>query len=106
MDTNVWAMDTDVPVEDNTIVIDGLKHQDPTDGAAMVPFSEPTTSPKKVRSPVKKVASPRTGMATQNPCVGKAPEKYASSMKGNKYAVALTQPTSLLYVSKDALCMA
>jgi hypothetical protein len=26
-------------------------------------------------------------------------------MKGNKYAVALTQPTLLLHCSKDALCM-
>jgi hypothetical protein len=63
MDTNVWAMDTNVPVEDNYIAIHGLEQQDPTEGAAVVPMAEPTTSPKKVRSPVKRVASPRTGIA-------------------------------------------
>jgi hypothetical protein len=63
MDTNAWAMDTNIPVEDNAIPMDGLKQQDPTEGAAAVPTAEPTTSPKKVKSPVKKVASPKTGMA-------------------------------------------
>ncbi len=90
MDTNTWAMDTNVPVKDNAIVIDGLKQQDPTNGAAALPTAEPTTSPKKVRSPVKKVESPKTGMAAQNSWVRKAHEKYTPSMKGNKYAVALT----------------
>jgi hypothetical protein len=42
----------------------------------------------KVKSPVKKVASPKTGMAAQNSWVRKAPEKYVPSMKGNKYAIA------------------
>jgi hypothetical protein len=66
MDTNAWAMDTNVPVDNNAIAIDGLEEQDPTEGAAAVPAAEPTTIPKKVRSPVKKVASPKTGMAAQN----------------------------------------
>ncbi len=34
------------------------------------------------------------------------PEKYVPSMKGNKYAIVLTQITSLLHGSKDALCIA
>jgi hypothetical protein len=63
MDTNVWAMDTNVPVDSNAIVIDGLEHQDPTEVASTVPTAEPTTNPKKVKSPVKKIASPKTGMA-------------------------------------------
>jgi hypothetical protein len=63
MDTNAWAMNTDVPVDNNDIAIDGPKQQDPTVGAAVVPRAEPTTSPKKVKSPVKKAASPKTGMA-------------------------------------------
>jgi hypothetical protein len=105
MDTNAWAMDTDVPVDNNDIMIDGLKQQDPTEGAS-VPIAEPTTIPKKVKSPVKKVASPKTGMASQKSCARKAPKKDVPSMKGNKYAIALTQITMLLQGSKDALCMA
>jgi hypothetical protein len=56
-------MDTNVPVDDNSIAIDDLKQQGPTDVNTAVPFAEPTTSPKKVKSPVKKVASPKMGMA-------------------------------------------
>ncbi len=33
MDTNAWAMDTNVPVDINAILIDGLKQQDPHCGA-------------------------------------------------------------------------
>ncbi len=105
MDTNAWAMDNDVPVGNNVIAIDALKQQDPIEGAATVPAAEPTTSPKKAKSPAKKVAPPKTGMAAQNSHVRKAPEKYAPSLKGNKYAIALTQITSSLQGSKDALCM-
>jgi hypothetical protein len=90
MDTNVWAMDSNVPVEDNAIAINGLKQHDPTEGAAAVPTSEPTTSPKKAKSPAKKTAPPaKTGMAAQNSHARKAPEKYVPSMKGNKYVIAL-----------------
>jgi hypothetical protein len=76
MDTDAWAMDTDVPVDNNAIAIDGLEHQDPTEGAVMVPTAEPTTSPKKAKSPAKKTAPPKTGMAAQNSYARKAPEKY------------------------------
>jgi hypothetical protein len=78
----------------------------------MAPNAEPATSPKKTRSPAKarspvnENADPRMGMAARNNWVRKAPEKYVPSMKGNKYAVVLTQITSLLRGSKDALCMA
>jgi hypothetical protein len=106
MDTNAWAMDTNVPVDNNAIMIVGLKQQNPAEGATAVSTAEPTTSPKKVlNSPVNKVASPKMGMAAQHSWVRKAPEKYVPSMKGNKYAIALTQITSLLQGSKDALCM-
>jgi hypothetical protein len=96
MDTNVWSMDTNVPVDDNAIAIDGLKQHDPTEGAAAVPNAEPTTNPKKVKSPVKKVASPKTGMAAQNSPTKKAREKYVPSMKGNNYVITLTQIKLLL----------
>ncbi len=59
LDTNAWAMDTDVTVDNNTIAIDGLKQQDPIEGAAAVPSVEPTTSPKKAKSPAKNTAPPR-----------------------------------------------
>jgi hypothetical protein len=45
------------------------------------------------------------GMAAQNSHARKAPEKYVPSMKGDKYAIALTQITSSLQGSKDTLCM-
>jgi hypothetical protein len=61
-----------------------------------VPTDEPTTIPKKVKCPVKKVASPKTGIAAQKSRARKAPEKYVPSMRGNKYAIALIQITSLL----------
>ncbi len=61
MNTNAWAMATNIPVDNNAIAIDGIKQQDPTEGTAAVPTCVSTTSPKKVRSPVKKVASPKTG---------------------------------------------
>jgi hypothetical protein len=87
-------------------MIDGLKQQDSTEGTAAVPTTEPTKSPKKAKSQAKKTAAPKTGMAAQNTRARKAPEKYVLSMKGKKYAIALTQITSLLQGSKDALCMA
>jgi hypothetical protein len=102
MDTDAWAMDTNVPVDNNAIMIDDLKQQDPTEGASAVPTAEPTNSTKKVKSPAKKAASPKTGMAAQNSWVRKEPEKYVPSMKGNKYAIGLTS----LQGSKDTLCMA
>jgi hypothetical protein len=34
MDTDAWAMDTDVPVDNNAIAIDSHEQQDPTEGAA------------------------------------------------------------------------
>jgi hypothetical protein len=45
-------------------------------------------------------------MAARIARVRKKPEKYVPSMKGNKYAVALTQIKMSLYGSEDALYMA
>jgi hypothetical protein len=90
MDTNAWAMDTVVPVDNNAVAIDGLEQEDPTEGATMVPTAEPTNSPKKAKSPAKKTAPPKTGMAARNSRARKTPKKDVPSMKGNKYAIALT----------------
>ena len=105
-------MDINVPDEDTAIAVDDLEQEDPTHGAPMAPNAEPITSPKKTRSPakarspIKKTADPRMGMAAQNNWVRKAPKKYVPRMKGNKYAVVLSQITSLLRGSRDALSMA
>jgi hypothetical protein len=93
MDTNAWAMDTDVLVDNNAVAIDSLEQKDPTEGAAAVPTAEPTNSPKKAKSPAKKTAPPKTGMAAQNSRARTAPEKYVPSMKENKSAITLTQIT-------------
>jgi hypothetical protein len=106
MDTKAWAMNINVPVDNNAIAIDALEHQNPTEGAAAVPIAEPTTSPKKAKSPAKRTAPPKTGVAAQNSRAKKALEKYGPSMKGNKYAIALTQITLSLQGSNDTLCMA
>jgi hypothetical protein len=90
MDTNAWAMDTNVPVDDNAVAIDGLEQHDPIEGAAVVPAAEPTNSPKKEKIPAKKTAPPKTGMAAQNCCARKAPEKYVPRLKDSKYPIALT----------------
>ncbi len=106
MDTDVWAMDTNAPLDNNAIAIDGLEQQDPTKSAAAGPSAEPTTIPKKAKSPAKKTAPPKMGVAAQNSRAKKASEKFVPSMKGNKYAITLTQITSLLQSSKNARCMA
>ena len=51
-------------------------------------------------------ASPKKGIAARNARIRKLLEKYAPSMKGNKYAVVLTQIVSSLKESKDAISMA
>jgi hypothetical protein len=65
-------MDTNVPIEDTAIVVNGLGQEDPTHSAPMAPNDESATSPKKTRSPamarspVKETADPRKGMAARN----------------------------------------
>jgi hypothetical protein len=46
-------MDTNVPFDDNTVAIDGLKQKDPTEDTATVPTAEPTDSTKKAKIPAK-----------------------------------------------------
>jgi hypothetical protein len=57
-------------------------------------------------TPAKQAVSLKKGMAARNARVRKQPEKYIPSMKGNKYAVTMTQITMSLHGSQDALCMA
>jgi hypothetical protein len=70
------------------------------------PTFKPTTKVASTPDPVKNTVSPKKGMAARNARVRKQPKKYVPSMKGNKYAVALTQLKMSLYGSEDALSMA
>ncbi len=77
---------TGVEVDSNPQEInfdDGLGQQDE---AIQTPPVMPVTDP----------APPAQGMAACNARVRKPPEKYVPSMKGNKYAVAMTQIAALL----------
>jgi hypothetical protein len=51
-------------------------------------------------------APPSQGMAARNARVRKPPKKYVPSLKGNKYAVAMTQIAASLRDSKHAMAMA
>jgi hypothetical protein len=56
--------------------------------------------------PTEDPALPSLGMAARNARARKPPEKYVSTRKGNKYAVAMTQIVALLKDSKHAMAMA
>jgi hypothetical protein len=92
------------PNKTNFDVQDGLE-QEPQEmshkqGTARRPTGEPTAAP--VQDP----APPSQGMVARNARVRKPPEKYVPTLKGNKYAVALTQVTKSLKKSKHGLAMA
>ncbi len=75
------------PEEHNEL--DGLGQQDPSKRFE-VPTAELTTVTEVPTSPAQAVF-PKKGMAARNARLRKQPEKYVPSMKGEKYAVALTQ---------------
>ncbi len=83
----------DAPQE--TYFDDGPRQQD----EVLPPIQIPTTLPEDP-------APPSQGMAARNARVRKPPEKYVPSMKGNKYAVAMTQIAASLKDSKHAMTMA
>jgi hypothetical protein len=47
--------------------------------------------------------SPKAGMAASNACNRKQPEKYAPSMQGNKYHIALAWITTSLGSSETSM---
>ena len=55
--------------------------------------------------PIEDPALPSQGIASHNTRARKLPEKYIPSMKGNKYAVAMTQDAASLKGSKNAMAM-
>jgi hypothetical protein len=89
---------------------DGLGHQDPREPEHLItcPTEQPTVelTMKMTGTPTQNAVSPNKGMAARNARVRKQPEKYVPSMKGNIYAVAMTQIKMSLDGSQDALCMA
>jgi hypothetical protein len=56
--------------------------------------------------PTEDPALPSLGMAARNARARKPPEKYVPTMKGNKYAVAMTQIGASLKDSKHAMAIA
>jgi hypothetical protein len=107
VDTDFDAKPTGVEVDSDYVSeeltkVDGLGQQDPNMEPTEEPSAEPPTEPR-----VETLApSPKKGMAAPNARNRKQPEKYAPSMKGNKYAVALTQIVASLKGSKHAMSMA
>jgi hypothetical protein len=80
--------------------VDGLEQQDTNAAPTEKPSAEPTIVPTKDLAP------PSQGMAAHNARARKPPEKYVPTMKGNKYAVAMTQIAASLKDSKHAMAMA
>jgi hypothetical protein len=126
-DNNIAGVDQDFAVEPTGVDIDkafkayvpleraepenGLGHQDPSKPEHLItpptehPNVKPTTKVASTPVPVKNAVSPKKGMAARIARMRKKPEKYVPSMKGNKYAVTLTQLKMSLYGSEDALSM-
>ena len=95
----------DVPQGTNADTDFGLE-QEPQDDphecdTARRPTDEPTAA-----APPEDPAPLRQGMATRNARARKAPEKYIPSMKGKKYAVALSQIAECLKDTKNGMAMA
>jgi hypothetical protein len=107
VDTDFDAKPTRVEVVDSDYVpqelteVNGLGQQDTRAAPTEEPSVEPITAPAVTHAP-----SPKKGMSARNARNRKQPEKYVPSMKGNKYAVALTQIAALLKGSKHAMPMA
>jgi hypothetical protein len=69
-------------------------------------FNDGLGQQDKETQPPEDPAPPCQGMAARNARVRKPPEKLVPSMKGNKYAVAMTQIAALLKKSKHAMAIA
>jgi hypothetical protein len=95
--TEPAAKPTGVEMDDpqETYFDDGLEQQDEVIPSVQIPTNLPEDP-----------APPSQGMAVRNTRVRKPPEKYIPSMKGNKYAVAMTQIATSLKDSKHAMAMA
>jgi hypothetical protein len=80
--------------------IDGLEQQESSER-----FDAPNAEPTTVLD-IAQAVLPKKGMSACSVRLRRQPEKYIPSMKGNKYALALTQIVASLKESKDVMCMA
>jgi hypothetical protein len=105
----VWVEPTGKPTSEPVVEPTGVEmDSDPQEinfGDGLGQQDESIQAPPAVPVP-KDPAPPAQGMAARNARVRKPPEKYVPSMKGNKYAVAMTQIAALLEKSKHAMGMA
>jgi hypothetical protein len=107
VDTGFDAKPTGVEVDSDYVPqeltkVDGLGQQDPSTAPTEEPSAKPPTEPTVETH----ASSPKKRMAARNARNRKQPEKYAPSMQGNKYTVALTQIAASLKGSKHAMSMA
>jgi len=98
--TRVEVVDSDYAPQELT-EINGLGQQETREAPTKEPTVEPITAPAVIHVP-----SPKKEMSARNARNRKQPEKYVPSMKGSKYAVALTQIAASLEGSKHAMSMA
>jgi hypothetical protein len=96
---------TNEPIVEPTGVEVDCDHQELDVNDGLGQQDEETQAPPAMPAP-EDPAPPHQGMAARNVRVRKPPEKLVPSMKGNKYAVAMTQIATLLEKSKHAMAMA
>ena len=96
---------TNEPIVEPTGVVLDSDHQELDFNDGLRQQDEETQAPPAMPVP-EDSAPPCQGMAACNARVRKPPEKLVPSMKGNKYAVAMTQIAALLEKSKHAMAMA
>ncbi len=106
----VWAEPTGEPTSDPVVKPTGVEMEMDSDPQetnfddGLRQQDEAIQAPSAVPVP-EDPAPPAQGMAACNARVRKPPEKYVPSMKGNKYAVAMTQIAVSLEKSEHAMAM-
>ncbi len=107
VDTDFDAKPTGVEVDSDYVPqelteVNSLGQQD----TSAAPTEEPSVKPPTTPAVETHAPSPKKGILAQNDKNRKQPEKYVPSMKGNKYAAALTQIAASLKGSNHAMPMA
>ncbi len=82
--------------------VNGLGQHD----TSALPNEEPSSEQPSVPTVETQTPTPNKGIASQNIRIRKQPEKYVPIMKGNKYAITLTQIAAMLKGSKHTMSMA
>ncbi len=105
MEAEPTSEPTSKPIVEPTGVEVDSDHQELDFNDGFGQQNKETQAPPAMPVP-KDPAPPCQGMAAHNARVRKPPDKYVPSVKGNKYAVAMTQIAALLGTSKHAVAMA